>query len=107
MNEIVLQLVNYWLLTPVSFFFRVLLVISICTIIRRLSVWHSKKGKVTVVVLGDIGRSPRMQYHSLSLSKHGFKVKFVGYSGLQFLVTFGKLINLPYVPVLSILLTRF
>ncbi|MQL70200.1 hypothetical protein Taro_002511, partial [Colocasia esculenta] len=28
-----------------------------------------KKGRVAVVVLGDIGRSPRMQYHSLSLAE--------------------------------------
>lgn len=34
---------------------------------------------VCVVVLGDIGRSPRMQYHSLSLAKNGHKVDIVGY----------------------------
>lgn len=34
---------------------------------------------VCVVVLGDIGRSPRMQYHSLSLAKAGYKVDIVGY----------------------------
>lgn len=32
-----------------------------------------------VIVLGDIGRSPRMQYHSLSLAKAGYKVDVVGY----------------------------
>ncbi|KAG8528148.1 uncharacterized protein KY384_007064 [Bacidia gigantensis] len=36
--------------------------------------------RVQVVVLGDIGRSPRMQYHALSLAKHGFHVDLVGYS---------------------------
>lgn len=35
----------------------------------------------TIVVLGDIGRSPRMQYHAISLAKHGAKVEIVGYSG--------------------------
>ncbi|XP_045893033.1 chitobiosyldiphosphodolichol beta-mannosyltransferase isoform X2 [Micropterus dolomieu] len=35
--------------------------------------------RVCVLVLGDIGRSPRMQYHALSLSKHGFSVAFVGF----------------------------
>uniref|UniRef100_H3CRR5 Chitobiosyldiphosphodolichol beta-mannosyltransferase n=1 Tax=Tetraodon nigroviridis TaxID=99883 RepID=H3CRR5_TETNG len=35
--------------------------------------------RVCVLVLGDIGRSPRMRYHSLSLSKHGFNVTFVGF----------------------------
>lgn len=34
---------------------------------------------VKVVVLGDIGRSPRMQYHSLSLAEHGLHVQLVGY----------------------------
>lgn len=28
-----------------------------------------KRGRACVVVLGDIGRSPRMQYHSLSLAR--------------------------------------
>ncbi|XP_068193916.1 chitobiosyldiphosphodolichol beta-mannosyltransferase [Antennarius striatus] len=36
--------------------------------------------RVCVLVLGDIGRSPRMQYHALSLSRHGFYVTFTGYS---------------------------
>uniref|UniRef100_A0A8C5LMP5 Chitobiosyldiphosphodolichol beta-mannosyltransferase n=1 Tax=Jaculus jaculus TaxID=51337 RepID=A0A8C5LMP5_JACJA len=32
-----------------------------------------------VVVLGDVGRSPRMQYHALSLAKHGFAVTLLGF----------------------------
>jgi beta-1,4-mannosyltransferase len=32
-----------------------------------------------VVVLGDIGRSPRMQYHALSIATHGGKVDLIGY----------------------------
>lgn len=35
--------------------------------------------KVCVVVLGDIGRSPRMQYHSLSLANAGYNVDIIGY----------------------------
>ncbi|KAK5162630.1 hypothetical protein LTR04_003212 [Oleoguttula sp. CCFEE 6159] len=34
---------------------------------------------VQVVVLGDIGRSPRMQYHALSIAQHGGRVYLVGY----------------------------
>ncbi|XP_060028409.1 chitobiosyldiphosphodolichol beta-mannosyltransferase isoform X2 [Erinaceus europaeus] len=34
---------------------------------------------VAVVVLGDVGRSPRMQYHALSLASHGFFVTLLGY----------------------------
>lgn len=36
---------------------------------------------VCVVVLGDIGRSPRMQYHAYSLAKEGYNVDVIGYSG--------------------------
>jgi len=36
---------------------------------------------VVVVVLGDLGRSPRMQYHVLSLLTEGHSVSFVGYTG--------------------------
>ena len=34
---------------------------------------------VTVLVLGDIGRSPRMQYHVASIARHGGTVSLVGY----------------------------
>ncbi|KAK9366463.1 hypothetical protein V1509DRAFT_629980 [Lipomyces kononenkoae] len=36
--------------------------------------------RAIVLVLGDIGRSPRMQYHVLSLLETGFLVDFVGYT---------------------------
>lgn len=35
---------------------------------------------VGVVVIGDIGRSPRMQYHAYSLGKEEFDVKILGYN---------------------------
>lgn len=38
---------------------------------------------VQIVVLGDIGRSPRMQYHALSLASHGTKVTMIGYVGSE------------------------
>ena len=34
-----------------------------------------------VVVLGDVGRSPRMQYHTLSLANNGFSVDLIAYKG--------------------------
>ncbi|KAL7627238.1 mannosyltransferase [Parahypoxylon ruwenzoriense] len=34
---------------------------------------------VQVLVLGDIGRSPRMQYHALSVARHGGRVDLIGY----------------------------
>ena len=39
------------------------------------------KQSVQIVVLGDIGRSPRMQYHALSVAHHGGRVELVGYHG--------------------------
>lgn len=38
---------------------------------------------VAILVLGDIGRSPRIQYHASSLSKLGYKVQIIGYKGTQ------------------------
>ncbi|KAL9064316.1 MAG: hypothetical protein Q9161_008948 [Pseudevernia consocians] len=35
--------------------------------------------RVQILVLGDIGRSPRMQYHALSIAKHGAHVDLIGY----------------------------
>ncbi|RZF40575.1 hypothetical protein LSTR_LSTR013289 [Laodelphax striatellus] len=34
---------------------------------------------VSVVLLGDIGRSPRMQYHVVSLTSEGYNVDFIGF----------------------------
>ena len=36
---------------------------------------------VAVVVLGDLGRSPRMKNHAISLANEGFNVKMIGYGG--------------------------
>eukprot|EP00268_Persea_americana_P037568 TRINITY_DN37229_c0_g1_i1.p1 TRINITY_DN37229_c0_g1~~TRINITY_DN37229_c0_g1_i1.p1 ORF type:complete len:483 (+),score=97.89 TRINITY_DN37229_c0_g1_i1:134-1582(+) len=41
-----------------------------------------RRGRAAVVVLGDIGRSPRMQYHALSLARQAFlEVDIVAYGG--------------------------
>ena len=37
--------------------------------------------RVAVVVLGDLGRSPRMQYHALALAESGVDVDVVAYDG--------------------------
>lgn len=41
------------------------------------------KNNVCVVVLGDIGRSPRMQYHVQSLVKDNYNVDLIGYLETQ------------------------
>ena len=43
----------------------------------------SDRESVTVLVLGDIGRSPRMQYHAISIAKNGADVQIIGYAGMQ------------------------
>lgn len=44
-----------------------------------------RQGHAVVLVLGDVGRSPRMQYHALSLAKENptIQVSLVGYRGEQ------------------------
>jgi hypothetical protein len=37
--------------------------------------------RVSLLVLGDIGRSPRMQYHALSIMQKGLHVDLIGYVG--------------------------
>lgn len=39
------------------------------------------KCSVQIVVLGDVGRSPRMQYHASSVAQHRGTVEIVGYIG--------------------------
>jgi beta-1,4-mannosyltransferase len=46
----------------------------------------AKDDHMQILVLGDIGRSPRMQYHALSIARHGGKVDLIGYKGMAGLV---------------------
>jgi len=61
--------------------------LAICTAVLVLVLFGrpsdspGQKGSVQIVVLGDIGRSPRMQYHALSIAQHGGKVELVGFLG--------------------------
>lgn len=36
---------------------------------------------VAILVLGDVGRSPRMMYHAESFAKFGFRTHLIGYEG--------------------------
>lgn len=40
-----------------------------------------KLRSVVIIVLGDVGRSPRMMYHAESFAKLGFDTYLVGYQG--------------------------
>lgn len=39
------------------------------------------RARIHILVLGDIGRSPRMQNHAISIAKHGGFVDLIGYRG--------------------------
>lgn len=45
-----------------------------------------KRVSVQVLVLGDLGRSPRMTYHALSIAEHGGRVDLIGYLGKHTLI---------------------
>ncbi|KAF3022111.1 mannosyltransferase [Neopestalotiopsis sp. 37M] len=62
-------------------------VVGIALLVNILPTRHVKHSpaspesvRVQVLVLGDIGRSPRMQYHALSIAKHGGSVDLIGYN---------------------------
>ncbi|RMD40397.1 hypothetical protein DV735_g4711, partial [Chaetothyriales sp. CBS 134920] len=58
-----------------------LLIVCILFLPSRLQTGVAHDGlSVTILVLGDIGRSPRMQYHALSIAQHGGHVQLVGYA---------------------------
>jgi hypothetical protein len=48
---------------------------------RASSQAEAARKRVMLVVLGDIGHSPRMQYHARSLASHGYTVDIIGYAG--------------------------
>jgi len=56
--------------------------IAILVVLRLLAMWRSRRRPkhAAVVVLGDIGRSPRMMNHAVSLAKAGFRVSLIGYA---------------------------
>ena len=68
--------------------------------------------RICVVVLGDIGRSPRMQYQSLSLAEQGHVVDILGYGGSQVLADVKtndniRVHHLPQVPAIPVIRMRF
>jgi beta-1,4-mannosyltransferase len=63
-----IALFSAWLLGSLLFY-----------VILRRKYAHPKA--ICVLVLGDLGRSPRMMYHAQSLLENGYIVYLVGYSG--------------------------
>ncbi|NWU45827.1 ALG1 mannosyltransferase, partial [Hylia prasina] len=52
-----------------------------------LLLWRRRRaggaGRVCVAVLGDLGRSPRMQYHALALARHGREIPLQSFPTLK------------------------
>lgn len=60
-----------------------LVTISIVVLLLRSSryIGGTNNGSVQILVLGDIGRSPRMRYHAISVAQHGGRVQLMGFLG--------------------------
>ncbi|KIY62782.1 glycosyltransferase family 33 protein [Cylindrobasidium torrendii FP15055 ss-10] len=64
---------------------------------------------VAILVLGDIGRSPRMMYHAQSFAENGFETNIVGFRGSKPIAALERLplVQLRYLPdvppILSVL----
>jgi len=63
--------------------------------------WRRDGRGATVVVLGDIGRSPRMQNHAVSLAKQGMRVTIVGARGSTAPREVTELATMRYLPSIS------
>lgn len=68
--------------TPLLFVSLSFTLFLLCLPSRHVPPKKDGKPRVVVVVLGDIGRSPRMQYHALSIARKGGLVDLVGYDGI-------------------------
>ncbi|XP_051174618.1 chitobiosyldiphosphodolichol beta-mannosyltransferase [Leptopilina boulardi] len=54
---------------------------------------RKEENSICILVLGDIGRSPRMQYHAISFAKEKFAVHLIGYPGSTPLQRFSEFPN--------------
>lgn len=72
------------LIALISFTFVIITLITLLLLPAgdsQLTRHGKRRTRVQVLVLGDIGRSPRMQYHALSIAKKGGYVDLIGYLG--------------------------
>ncbi|KAG8721586.1 mannosyltransferase [Ceratobasidium sp. 394] len=72
--------------------------IALITAIAFWIVFHRNKSPVrrsiAILVLGDVGRSPRMMYHAHSLAENQFDTYLIGYSGSTLIKSLRELPNL-------------
>ena len=92
-SESTLKLSDTKLLIALIIFTITFRLLSIYVQKRSVSMGLNTSKSVILLVLGDIGRSPRMQYHALSFAQNGWAVNFVGYNGKRSLLV----LNLVYI----------
>ena len=63
------------------FFCAVFVVVIILLLAKLRKPNTSTQRCAYVIVLGDLGRSPRMCNHAIQFAKHRFSVKLIGYAG--------------------------
>jgi len=69
---------DFFMFAALSFFaLLVFLVVNVFQKVRQTP----KLRSVAILVLGDVGRSPRMMYHAESFAKLGFDTYLIGYKG--------------------------
>ncbi|KAL4070156.1 glycosyltransferase family 33 protein [Scleroderma yunnanense] len=78
------------LLSSILLFVCPLLLVIVIIFVKR----PPKPRTVAILVLGDIGRSPRMMYHTESFAQLGFKTFLIGYKGSK---PASSLTSLPHV----------
>lgn len=80
-----LAVMGVHLVTVYDAFWTIVLLLSAVLFVRRLATLSiripPKTRSVSIIVLGDIGRSPRTMYHAESFAKAGFNTFIVGYKG--------------------------
>ncbi|KAI9596013.1 hypothetical protein BDF19DRAFT_439365 [Syncephalis fuscata] len=78
------------LLTTLLLLLLLLLILFVVVVkairVKARNTRHDNSKRIMIVVLGDIGHSPRMQYHARSLIGHGYHVDIIGYSAFQLLI---------------------
>lgn len=63
-----------------------MIIVAVCGFaLACLVFWQLRRRgeNVAVLVLGDLGRSPRMQNQALSLAKNGYRVDLIGSRGAE------------------------
>lgn len=67
-----------------TLFLQILFVAAFCLLVWKLvrkPVERASFRSVAILVLGDIGRSPRMMYHSESFAENSFETYIIGNKG--------------------------